>query len=93
MPANATRVSWYGKHFHGRRTASGERFNMNALTAASKTLRFGTRVRLTYKRIVVIVRINDRGPYVRGRKLDISAGAARKLHCAGVCDMKMEIVK
>ncbi len=91
--ASATNVSWYGKHFNGRRTASGERFNMNALTAASKHLRFGTRVRLTYRGRTVIVRVNDRGPYVRGRTLDISKRAAQELHCPGVCNMKMEIVK
>ena len=93
MPANATRVSWYGKQFNGRKTSNGERFNMYAMTAASKTLKFGTRVRLTYKKNVVIVRINDRGPYIRGRKLDLSYAAARKLHCSGVCEMIMEIMK
>ena len=91
--AGATKVSWYGKKFHGRRTASGERYNMYALTAASKTLAFGTKIRLTYKSKVVIVRINDRGPYVRGRKLDISYASAKKLRCPGVCNMKMEVVK
>lgn len=91
--AEATNVSWYGKKFHGRRTASGERFNMNAYTAASKTLRFGTKLKLTYRGNTVIVRVNDRGPYVRGRQLDVSKAAAQKLHCPGVCKMKMEVVK
>lgn len=93
LSANAANVSWYGKDFNGRLTASGERFNMNDLTAASKFLQFGTKVRLTYNGKNVIVRINDRGPYVRGRELDISKRAAQELNCDGVCDMKMEIVK
>lgn len=91
--AQATNVSWYGKKFNGRRTANGERFNMYAYTAASKTLKFGTKLKLTYKGNSVIVRVNDRGPYVRGRQLDISMAAAKRLHCPGVCNMKMEIVK
>ncbi|NEO68868.1 MAG: septal ring lytic transglycosylase RlpA family protein, partial [Moorea sp. SIO3H5] len=72
-------ASWYGSAFHGRRTASGERFNQYALTAAHRTLRFGTRVKVTNLRNgrSVIVRINDRGPYIRGRIIDLSRGAAR----------------
>ncbi|NEO25188.1 septal ring lytic transglycosylase RlpA family protein [Moorena sp. SIO4A5] len=72
-------ASWYGSGFHGRRTASGERFNQYALTAAHRTLRFGTRVKVTNLRNgrSVIVRINDRGPYARGRIIDLSRGAAR----------------
>ena len=72
---------WYGKKHHGRKTASGQRFNMNAMTAAHRTLRFGTRVRVTDVRTKrsVVVRINDRGPYGRGRVIDLSRAAARKL--------------
>ncbi|WP_353839164.1 septal ring lytic transglycosylase RlpA family protein [Moorena sp. SIO4E2] len=72
-------ASWYGSAFHGRRTASGERFNQYTLTAAHRTLRFGTRVKVTNLRNgrSVIVRINDRGPYARGRIIDLSRGAAR----------------
>ncbi|WP_293116750.1 septal ring lytic transglycosylase RlpA family protein [Moorena sp. SIO4G3] len=72
-------ASWYGSAFHGRRTASGERFNQYALTAAHRTLQFGTRVKVTNLRNgrSVIVRINDRGPNVRGRIIDLSRGAAR----------------
>jgi rare lipoprotein A len=70
--------SWYGGRFHGRRTASGEKFDMHDLTAAHKTLPFGTRVRVrdldTGKEVVV--RINDRGPHVRGRIIDLSRAAA-----------------
>ena len=74
-------ASWYGLPFHGRRTASGERFDMNALTAAHPTLPFGTRVRV--RSLVngreVTVRINDRGPYARGRIIDLSHAAARAI--------------
>lgn len=74
-------ASWYGKKFHGRKTASGERYNQNALTAAHKTLPFGTRVRVTNlenKKSVSVI-INDRGPFVRGRIIDVSHAAAKKL--------------
>lgn len=74
-------ASFYGRRFHGRRTANGERFNMNAMTAAHKTLPFGTKVRVTNPRNgkSVVVRINDRGPFVRGRTIDVSRAAAREL--------------
>jgi len=67
--------SWYGPGFNGRITANGERYNQNALTAAHKTLPFGTRLRVCYKRCAV-VRVNDRGPFTHGRELDLSKGAA-----------------
>lgn len=74
-------ASWYGPHFHGRRTASGERFDMHTLTAAHKTLPFGTLVRVrslvTGKEIEV--RVNDRGPYTPGRVIDLSRAAAEAL--------------
>jgi rare lipoprotein A len=75
------RASWYGPGFHGRRTANGERYDMEALTAAHKTLKFGTLLRLTNPRNgeSVIVRVNDRGPYVRNRQLDLSKAAAREV--------------
>jgi rare lipoprotein A len=90
-PAQAAKVkaSWYGPGFHGKTTASGERFNKNAYTAAHKTLPFGTKLRLTYKGKSVIVRINDRGPFIKGRTLDMSQAAARKLGCHGVCVITM----
>lgn len=74
-------ASYYGAKFNGRRTASGERFDMNAFTAAHKTLPFGTKVRVTNPRTgkSVIVRINDRGPYARGREIDVSRAAAVEL--------------
>ncbi|GEP00612.1 septal ring lytic transglycosylase RlpA family protein [Methylobacterium haplocladii] len=86
-PAHADIASWYGPGFHGRKTANGERFDQNALTAAHKTLPFGTRIRVTNEATgrSVLVRINDRGPFVKGRAIDLSAGAARAIGCAGVC--------
>lgn len=72
-------ASWYGPGFHGRRTASGERFNMNALTAAHKSLPLNSKVRVTNVRNgrSAIVRITDRGPFVHGRIIDLSRGAAQ----------------
>jgi len=79
--AETGQASWYGKARHGRRTASGEHFDMHALTAAHRTLPFGTIVRVTDLRSgrSVNVRINDRGPFRRGRVIDLSYEAARKL--------------
>ena len=75
------RVSWYGPGFHGRRTANGERFDREDMTAAHKTLPFGSLVRVVDERSgkAVLVRINDRGPYSGGRILDLSEGAASRL--------------
>lgn len=90
-------ASWYGPGFHGRRTANGERFNQNALTAAHKTLPFGTRVKVTNLRNgkSVVVRINDRGPFIGGRVIDLSAGAARAIgmKSSGVGKVALEIVQ
>lgn len=74
-------VSFYGRQFHGRSTASGERFDMNAMTAAHKRLPFGTKVRVTNtgNGKSVIVRINDRGPFTRGRTIDLSKVAASRI--------------
>jgi rare lipoprotein A len=83
-PASAQcgRASWYALH---SRTASGERMNPSAMTAAHRSLPFGTRVKVTNQRNgrSVVVRINDRGPFVRGRMLDLSRGAAQKLGFVG----------
>ena len=78
-------ASYYGKRFHGRRTANGERFNMNSMTAAHKSLPFGTKVKVTNKRNgrSVVVRINDRGPYHGGRVIDLSRAAAAKIGMIG----------
>lgn len=74
-------ASWYGPGFHGRQTASGQRFDMHAMTAAHTTLPFGTRVRVTNldnDRSVVLT-INDRGPFAKGRIVDVSRRAAERL--------------
>ncbi len=78
-------ASWYGKIFHGRRTASGERYDMHALTAAHRTLPLGACVRVTSlaRMRSVVVRINDRGPFVRGRIIDLSYAAAEALGVRG----------
>jgi rare lipoprotein A len=79
------RASWYGEPHHGRLTASGEAFNMNALTAAHPTLPFGTRLRVVNldNDRQVEVRVNDRGPSTPGRMLDLSYAAARALGAVG----------
>ena len=71
-------ASWYGPGFHGRTTANGERYDMYGLTAAHKTLPFGTKLRVCYNSCVE-VRINDRGPYIGARELDLSYGAAQAI--------------
>lgn len=79
-------ASWYGPGFHGRLTANGERYDMNELTAAHKTLPFGTQVLVRNPRTgkEVVVRINDRGPYVAGRVIDLSKAAAEAVGIDGV---------
>ena len=78
-------ASWYGKPHHGKKTASGEVYDMNALTAAHRTLPLGTRVRVTNAENgrSVIVRINDRGPFRDNRIIDLSRAAARELGVTG----------
>ena len=71
-------TSWYGPYFHGRTTANGETYNMYGNTAAHKTLPFNTQLRVCYKGCVD-VRINDRGPYIGARELDLSYGAAEAI--------------
>jgi len=74
-------ASWYGSKFHGRKTSSGERYNMHGVSAAHRTLPLGTIVRVTHVKSgrQIVVRINDRGPFVEGRIIDLSYGAARRL--------------
>jgi rare lipoprotein A len=90
-------ASYYGREAHGKPTASGEKFNMNAYTAAHKSLPFGTRVRVTNlaNKKSVIVRINDRGPFVAGRIIDLSYAAAKKIKMldAGVAEVELVVVK
>ncbi len=86
-------ASYYAHKYHGRTTASGERFDMNDMTAAHKTLPFGTRVRVTNldNGKAVTVRINDRGPFVKGRVIDLSLAAAKKVDMvrAGVANVEV----
>jgi len=81
-----TNASWYGGKFHGRRTASGQRFDQNQLTAASPNLPFGTRVLVKNPKNgrTCSVVINDRGPFTNGRGIDLSRAAARQLGISGV---------
>mgnify|MGYP002624784961 FL=1 len=89
-------ASWYGKPYHGRKTASGEKYNMNELTAAHRTLPFGTKVKVTRldNGRSVVVRINDRGPFVRGRVIDLSREGAKKIDMVndGIADVRVEII-
>jgi rare lipoprotein A len=90
-------ATWYGNEFHGRKTASGERFNENDLTAAHPSLPFGTVCRVTNlsNGRSVIVRINDRGPFTKGRVMDLSKRAMGDIGGirAGVVEVKVEVLK
>lgn len=92
-PPERGQASWYGPRFHGRRTASGERYDMHALTAAHRTLPFGTRiqVRNLENGESVLVRINDRGPFARGRIVDLSYAAAKAIGLVGPGMAEVEI--
>ncbi len=89
-------ASWYGDKFHGRKTANGERYDMYKLTAAHKTLPFGTKVRVTNKASgkSVVVRINDRGPFIKGREIDLSRGAANAVGMinSGVARVTLDVL-
>lgn len=89
----AGKASYYGNE-SGSRTASGQRFNQNAMTAAHRSLPFGTKLRVTHRGQSVIVTVNDRGPFIRGRVLDLSKGAARAIGLtgAGVGHVTAEVV-
>lgn len=87
-------ASWYGPGFAGRKTASGERYKPMGMTAAHKTLPFGTAVRVTNleNSKSVIVTINDRGPFVRGRLIDLSKGAAKKVGLIETGTARVEVI-
>ncbi|MFN5745841.1 MAG: septal ring lytic transglycosylase RlpA family protein [Methylococcaceae bacterium] len=84
-------ASWYGPGLHGRKTASGERFDKNSFTAAHKTLPMNSFVRVTNlaNDESIVVKINDRGPFSRGRLIDLSQGAARALGIHGVAQVEI----
>jgi rare lipoprotein A len=86
-------ASFYGNE-SGSKTASGQRFNQNAMTAAHRSLPFGTKLRVTHRGQSVVVTINDRGPFIRGRVLDLSTGAARAIGLtgAGVGHVTAEVI-
>jgi rare lipoprotein A len=90
-------ASWYGPGFHGGKTASGERFDQNEMTAAHRSLPFGTRVHLTNPANgrSVVVRVNDRGPWRRGREIDVSRAAALRLgiHNRGTARLMMRVLE
>jgi rare lipoprotein A len=90
-------ASWYGPPYHNRRSSNGEVYNMNAFTAAHRTLPLGSIVRVTNVKTgnSVLVRITDRGPFIDGRILDLSLAAAKKIDLwrAGVGPVKMEVLK
>ena len=94
--AQTGRASWYGESHHGRLTASGERFDMHALTAAHPSLPFGTRLRVVNldNDREVEVRVNDRGPSIPGRILDLSYAAARALNAveAGIISVRLTVL-
>jgi len=91
------KASFYGRKFEGRKMANGEPFRRNKLTAAHKTLPFGTKVKVTNlkSRKTVKVKITDRGPFIKGRIIDLSEAAARKLDMidAGVAPVKMKVIR
>lgn len=91
------KASWYGPGFHGRKTANGELYDQMSYTAAHKSLKFGTLLKITNLRNnkSVVVRINDRGPYVQGRDLDLSKASALALGMVkrGVVRIKVEEIK
>lgn len=84
-------ASWYGPGFQGRKTASGERFNTHDLTAAHRSLPFGTRVKVTNQKTgrAVVVRINDRGPFHGGRVIDLSRASAAAIGMGGTARVQL----
>lgn len=93
ITSNAGIASWYGPNFHGKRTASGAIYNMYAMTAAHRTLPFGSKVRVTNikNNKSVVLKITDRGPYAHGRVIDISKKANGKLEC-DLCEVKIKVL-
>lgn len=97
MATSSGQASWYGPGFFGRRTANGERFRPGTLTAAHRTLPFGTKVRVTnlWNGRTTVVRINDRGPFHGNRVIDLAHGAASQLGvvASGVAQVKLEVLR
>jgi rare lipoprotein A len=96
QPASETGIaSWYGAPYHGQRSASGETYDQEKLTAAHRTLPFGTKVRVRRldREVSVVVRINDRGPFVKSRVIDLSHAAAVQLGITGVAPVTLEVLE
>jgi len=96
QPASETGIaSWYGAPYHGQRSASGETYDQEKLTAAHRTLPFGTKVRVRRldSEASVVVRINDRGPFVKSRVIDLSHAAAVQLGITGLAPVTLEVVE
>lgn len=93
IPAMANVASWYGPGFQGKRTASGEIYDMYGLTAAHKTLPFGSKVKVTNlaNKKTVVLKINDRGPFKPGRVIDLSKKANQLLSC-DLCKVTVEVL-
>lgn len=93
VPANAGMASWYGPGFHGKKTASGAIYNMYAMTAAHKSLPFGSKVKVTNLKNnkSVVVKINDRGPFKPGRVIDLSKKANQMISC-NLCKVNVEVL-
>ena len=87
-------ASWYGIPHHGRKTASGERYNMHGLSAAHRHIKLGTMIKVTNldNNKSVVVKVNDRGPFAKGRILDLSLGAKQQLAMSGTAKVKIEIL-
>ena len=94
VPANAGMASWYGPGFHGKKTASGAIYNMYAMTAAHKSLPFGSKVKVTNlnNNKSVVVKINDRGPFKPGRIIDLSKKANQMISC-DLCKVDVEVLR
>jgi len=87
-------ASWYGKQFQGRLTASGEPFDMEKMTAAHRTLPFGTKIRVhnLVNEKTTEIRINDRGPFVKDRIIDLSHAAAQSIEMPGIANVRLEVL-
>ncbi|MGB2869936.1 MAG: septal ring lytic transglycosylase RlpA family protein [Bacteroidota bacterium] len=90
-------ASYYAQDFHGKQAANGEIFDMNDLTAAHRTFPFGTKIRVTNleNKLQVVVRVNDRGPYVEGRLIDLSLGAAKQINLikTGTTRVRLDVIE
>lgn len=88
-------ASWYGPGFEGRKTASGEKFRQHSLTAAHKTLKFGTKLKVTnlHNGKTVFVTITDRGPHVKGRIIDLSKAAKTAIGMDGTAKVSLKVIK